>query len=102
MQQRIPDPAHRITLAHDGALNGTDEGFAQGQAQNARIVAFAREVGGTAGLVPVEVLYQRTDDPSRSSTEVDFDAVLVDTMKGTIVQTLPPYSEIDPDWEAKR
>lgn len=102
MKYSIPDPTHRITLPHDGSLNGSDDGFAQGQAQNKQIVSFAREVGGTHRYVPVEVLYERTDAPDRSSTEADFDAVLVDTTKGVIVSTLPPYSEIDPDWEAKR
>ncbi len=101
MKYRIPDPAHRITLDHNGALNGTDEGYAQGQAQNKRIISFAREIGGTARHVPVEVFYQRTDVDA-ASTEDDFDAVLVDSTRGVIIGTLPPYDEIDPDWRSKR
>jgi hypothetical protein len=102
MKFRIPNPDHRILLEHDGSLNGTDDGFEQGQGQNARIISFAREVGGTARHVPVEVFYARSDKPDASTTEADFDAVLVDTTKGEIVSTLPPYDEIDPDWRSKR
>ncbi|QJU54322.1 hypothetical protein SCB71_14345 [Herbiconiux sp. KACC 21604] len=101
MKYTIPDLTHRLSLEHDGSLNGTDDGFEQGQAQNARIIAFAREVGGTDRFVGVEVFYQRTDIDA-ASTDADFDAVLVDTADGVIVDTLPPYDEIDPDWRTKR
>lgn len=101
MLYRIPNPAHRISLEHDSSLDGTDAGFEQGQAQNKRIISFARDIGGTARHVPVEVFYQRTDIDA-ASTEDDFDAVLVDTTKGIIIGTLPSYDEIDPEWRSKR
>jgi hypothetical protein len=101
MKLSIPEPGHRITLPHDPALNGTDDGFQQGQTQNQQIISFAREVGGTRRHVSIEVLYT-TLDGRPISTEADYDAVLVDTTKGRILNTLPPYAEIDPEWEAKR
>lgn len=101
MDYKIPQPGHRITLEHDGALNGTDEGFVQGQEQNQQIIqlaqALAKELGTEEQYLSIEVWYKRTDIDAET-TENDFDAVQVDVLNGTVVGTLPPYSEIDPKW----
>lgn len=97
MQYTIPDPTHRLYLDH--AIDSA-EPEAQAEQQNERIVDFARALPPAERLVPVEVFYSR--DNGDVSTEANFDAVLVDTVAGEIVGTLPPYDEIDPDWRSKR
>lgn len=101
MDYKIPQDGHRITLEHDGSINGTDEGFAQGQLQNEQIIqlaqALAKELGTDEKFLSIEVWYKRTD-VDKETTENDFDAVQVDVENGLIVGTLPPYSEIDPKW----
>lgn len=100
MRQSIPKVGHRITLEHDSSLDGTPAGFEQGQEHNRQIISFAREVGGTARTVMIEVFYNRSD--GNSSTEENYDAVAVNTTLGEVLGTIDPYTLIDSEWEAKR
>lgn len=96
-------PVHRIVLDHDGALTGTPAGDAQSRAQNAQIVAFARQRAGPHDRqLGIEVFYRRLDAPANSTTEADFDAVLVLLDPGEIAGTYPPYDSLDPDWRTQR
>ena len=96
-------PVHRIVLDHDGALPGTPAGDAQSRAQNEQIVAFARARAGPHDRqLGIEVFYRRLDAPALSTTEADFDAVLVLIETAEIAGTYPPYDCIDPDWRDKR
>lgn len=97
MEYLIPLPEDRITLTHDSGLVG-DAAEAQAEAQRDKIIEFARAIHNEnrhERYVAVEVWYQ-------SSGPDDFDAVQVDLSNNTIVGTLPPYDEVDPDWKAKR
>lgn len=97
----IPEPGHRVFVAHDSSLTG-DEATAQTAAQTDTIVGVARQLAGRKRYVAVEVFYQCTDRPELSTSEGDFAAVLVDTKDGVILEELPPYDEIDPEWRSER
>jgi hypothetical protein len=102
-EHELTIPRVKIGLSHD-----LDEGdvIKQGAEQNHHIIARAIQEGGGERFVGVEIWYQAESDgkvdPTRTTTEKDFDAVLVDTELGVIVGTYPPYDQVDPDWRSKR
>lgn len=103
MDYTVPNPEHRVTIPTDSYLvKGSEESFAQGQDQNRQIIEYAKSLGLEDRYVSVEVFYKSNFGPAHSTSEENYDAVVVDTEEGKIIETLPPYDEIDPDWQSKR